>query len=86
MSAFEFCCRELGKRVSQFVLRRTSDINAKYLPPLALYVAFCRPSPLQLRLYSAVLGSSSVRKMLTTTGADHGDQVGDVISLIYACG
>ncbi|GAB4818167.1 hypothetical protein N2152v2_005213 [Parachlorella kessleri] len=65
---------ELGKRVSQFVLRRTSDINAKYLPPLALYVAFCRPSPLQLRLYSAVLGSSSVRKMLTTTGADHGDQ------------
>jgi hypothetical protein len=36
----------------------------------------CRPTELQLRVYSAVLGSSSVRKMLNTTGADFGDQVG----------
>lgn len=69
--------------MGQFVLRRTSDVNAKYLPPLALYVAFCRPSPLQLRLYSAVLGSSSVRKLLSTTGADFGDQVGVLFYFIF---
>lgn len=80
--------RELTKRVSQFVLRRTADINAKYLPPLALYVVFCRPSPLQLRLYSAVLGSSTVHKMLSTTGADFGDQVrdGGLVGCFACCG
>ena len=40
---------ELTSRMAQFVLRRTAEINAKYLPPLAVYVAFCRPSALQVR-------------------------------------
>lgn len=39
---------ELQRRVDAFMLRRTNDINAAYLPPLHSYVAFCRPTPLQV--------------------------------------
>ena len=42
------CYRELARRVDSFVLRRTNELNAKYLPPLTNYVAFCRPSQLQV--------------------------------------
>lgn len=48
---------ELNRRVEAFVLRRTKDVNAAYLPPLANYVVLCLPSPLQVpnssRLYVA---------------------------------
>ena len=29
------------------MLRRTSDVNKRFLPPLATFIVFCRPSPLQ---------------------------------------
>ncbi len=67
--------RELSRRVEQFVLRRTADINRAYLPPLTSHVAFVRPTPLQLRLYSEVLRSGSVQSMLGGSGSDYGDQV-----------
>lgn len=35
----------------------------------------CRPTEVQLRLYSSVLGSGVVRKMLSATGSDFGDTV-----------
>lgn len=35
-------CSELARRVEQFVLRRTREVNAKYLPPLTNYVVFVR--------------------------------------------
>ena len=41
-------CRELSRRMDSFVLRRTNEINARYLPPLTNYVVFCRPSDLQV--------------------------------------
>ena len=46
-----FVYRELARRVDSFVLRRTSEINARYLPPLTNYVVFCRPTDLQVKLY-----------------------------------
>lgn len=39
---------ELQRRVDAFMLRRTKEINVAYLPPLHSYVAFCRPTPLQV--------------------------------------
>jgi DNA repair and recombination protein RAD54B len=39
---------ELGRRVDAFMLRRTKEINAAYLPPLHSFVVFCPPSPLQV--------------------------------------
>ena len=35
-------CSELARRVEQFVLRRTREVNSCYLPPLANYVVFCK--------------------------------------------
>ena len=42
--------RELGRLTDAFILRRTKALNAAYLPPLARYVVFCRPSALQARI------------------------------------
>jgi hypothetical protein len=39
---------ELNRRVQAFVLRRTKDVNAAYLPPLTSFVVLCLPSPLQV--------------------------------------
>ena len=40
-------CRELSRLKDAFVLRRTAELNAKFLPPASTYIVFCRPSPLQ---------------------------------------
>ena len=69
--------RELSRRLAAMVLRRTAEVNAKYLPPCDMYVVFCRPTPLQLRCYSAVLGSTSVRSLLTSSNV--GDQALSVL-------
>ena len=46
---------ELGRRIAGFVLRRGAEVNAKFLPPLSVYVVFCPPTELQLRLLRGVL-------------------------------
>lgn len=43
--------RELHKRVSSFMLRRTQEVLSKHLPPLAVHTMFCRPSALQVCVY-----------------------------------
>jgi DNA repair and recombination protein RAD54B len=48
---------ELRELTSKFILRRTADILAKYLPPKSEYVLFCRPTPAQANIYQAVLAS-----------------------------
>lgn len=42
--------RELHKRVSAYMLRRTQEVLSKHLPPLAVHTMFCKPSPLQVSL------------------------------------
>ena len=71
---------ELARRVASFVLRRGAEVNAAHLPPLRLFVVFCRPSPAQLRALSGILGSTSVRRLLGATGADFGDQTLTVLT------
>lgn len=48
---------ELRELTSQFMLRRTADILAKYLPPKGEYVLFCSPTPTQANFYRHVLAS-----------------------------
>jgi DNA repair and recombination protein RAD54B len=48
---------ELRELTSKFILRRTADVLAKYLPPKSEYVLFCRPTPAQANIYQAVLDS-----------------------------
>lgn len=46
---------ELARLTKMFVLRRTAEILAAYLPPKTEYVVFCRPSPKQVKVYKAIL-------------------------------
>ncbi|KAK1144706.1 helicase [Aspergillus melleus] len=48
---------ELRELTSKFMLRRTADILAKYLPPKSEYVLFCNPTPTQANIYQNVLAS-----------------------------
>ena len=50
--------QELYQITSAFILRRTADLNSKYLPPKQEYVVFARLQPLQTAMYKAFLGSS----------------------------
>ncbi|VDI75014.1 DNA repair and recombination protein RAD54B [Mytilus galloprovincialis] len=64
---------ELSRLTKLFLLRRTQEINNKYLPPKCEIVVFCRPTPLQLRLYSHLLSSRMIRSCLMgkMAGAPH---------------
>ena len=48
---------ELRGITSMFILRRTADALAKYLPPRTEYVLFCSPTPSQANIYRSVLAS-----------------------------
>jgi len=41
----------LGDSTKQIILRRTSDVINKYLPPKTVNVVFCRATPYQARVY-----------------------------------
>lgn len=55
---------ELRELTSQFMLRRTADILAKYLPPKSEYVIFCSPTPSQANFYRHVLASPVFQSVL----------------------
>ncbi|KAL4934414.1 DEAD/DEAH box helicase [Aspergillus undulatus] len=48
---------ELRELTLKFMLRRTADILAKYLPPKTEYVLFCKPTSTQAKIYQNVLAS-----------------------------
>lgn len=47
---------ELNRLIAPFILRRTADVNSKYLPPCLQYIVMCRPSACQLATYRVALG------------------------------
>lgn len=49
---------ELARTTSPFILRRTADILADFLPPKTEFVLFCKPTPAQAKIYKSVLQSS----------------------------
>ncbi|KAK3076502.1 hypothetical protein LTS18_012834, partial [Coniosporium uncinatum] len=60
---------ELTNMTKQFILRRTVDILAKYLPPKTEYVVFCRPTGAQASVYRAVLKSPAFGAVLGSAEA-----------------
>ncbi|CAK3796218.1 DNA repair and recombination RAD54B [Lecanosticta acicola] len=42
-----------------FILRRTADVMAKFLPPRTDYVVFCKPTPVQASVYRSIIGSQA---------------------------
>ena len=55
---------ELRELTSKFILRRTADILAKYLPPKTEYVLFCNPTSTQANIYRNVLASPMFQSAL----------------------
>lgn len=45
---------QLSKITSEFILRRTSTVNRKYLPPKVDHIVFCKLSPLQEQIYKHI--------------------------------
>ena len=62
---------ELNKLISLFCLRRTKDVNNKYLPPKHDTVVICSPTPLQLQIYKALISSRTVQSCLAGGNAMH---------------
>ena len=60
--------QELASITAMFILRRTSDILAKYLPPKTEYVVFCTPTSAQVSVYRAIVGSPMVNAALGSAG------------------
>ena len=51
----------LAERLSRFVLRRTSSVLDKYLPPKTEALVFVKLAPLQIDLYKAIVSSKTAR-------------------------
>jgi DNA repair and recombination protein RAD54B len=49
--------QELVALTSQFMIRRTADVLAKYLPPKTEHIVFCRPTIGQAEAYRSILSS-----------------------------
>ena len=65
------------KNLTNFViLRRTSDIINKFLPPKTVYVVFCRATPYQERVYTA-----TVDRMMDSLGGSGGQHLTAITSL-----
>ena len=60
---------ELASLTSTFVLRRTADILAKYLPCMTEYVLLCRPTEAQSMVYQHVLACPAFRSAMGNTEA-----------------
>ncbi|KAI8921587.1 P-loop containing nucleoside triphosphate hydrolase protein [Entophlyctis helioformis] len=61
--------QELVNLTKSFVLRRTADINAQYLPDKTEVVLFCRMTPTQTGLYQSLIESPDVTASLSGTPA-----------------
>ncbi|CAM6070408.1 unnamed protein product [Sphagnum tenellum] len=58
---------ELQTRTRFCILRRTADINKKYLPTKSEFVVFCRLQPLQISLYEMFVKSTMVDALFSSS-------------------
>ncbi|XP_034154104.2 DNA repair and recombination protein RAD54B isoform X2 [Pangasianodon hypophthalmus] len=59
---------ELARLTGAFTLRRTQEIINRFLPGRLEWTVFCRPTELQVQLYSELLSSRLVRACFTAAG------------------
>lgn len=58
----------LAELTGKFILRRTSEILSKYLPPKTEYVVFCRPSKQQMDIYRHVINTTEFMSVFNSPG------------------
>uniref|UniRef100_S4RDA9 RAD54 homolog B n=1 Tax=Petromyzon marinus TaxID=7757 RepID=S4RDA9_PETMA len=76
---------ELQRLTGLFVLRRTQEINQRYLPPKREFVVMCRPTPLQIQLYRRLLASPAVRSCLNRVTTDRSPHLVCISALKKLC-
>jgi len=59
--------KELVSLTSQFMIRRTADVLAKYLPPKTEHIVFCKPTKGQAEAYRNILTSPTFSAALGNT-------------------
>lgn len=59
--------KELVSLTGQFMIRRTADVLAKYLPPKTEHIVFCKPTKGQAEAYRAILASPTFAVALGNT-------------------
>ncbi|SCV73308.1 BQ2448_7234 [Microbotryum intermedium] len=55
--------KQLTRIGTAFLLRRTGDVIAKYLPPKLEYTVFIAPTPLEMSIYQEILVGSAARAL-----------------------
>jgi DNA repair and recombination protein RAD54B len=65
----EACSEELAELTAKFILRRSADVIAQYLPPKTETVLFCRPSPIQKEMYKSITESPAYNKIIGSAEA-----------------
>ncbi|KAJ3180474.1 helicase [Geranomyces variabilis] len=70
---------QLAAVTKSFVLRRTNDINSKYLPTKHELVVFVRPTEIQAAMYAQLVRSAEALKLVG--GSDAGGVLGFVTKL-----
>ena len=57
---------ELAELTQLFIMRRTAEILAKYLPPKTETILFCRPTSAQASVYRSIIKSPTFNAVLNT--------------------
>ncbi|KAK4049220.1 helicase [Microbotryomycetes sp. JL221] len=67
---------QLSRIAQTFMIRRTSDIIAKFLPPKIEYCVFVAPTQLEVDLYETILSGKAVRDVLDGAAESNAQQLG----------
>lgn len=77
---------ELSRLISLFYLRRTNDVNKKYLPPKHEYVVFVQATKTQRMMYKQVLDSRFIQGCLFgTSGSDRSASYLVALGMLKKC-
>ncbi|KAH9869923.1 hypothetical protein J1614_006844 [Plenodomus biglobosus] len=74
--------KELVSLTSQFMIRRTADVLAKYLPPKTEHIVFCKPTKGQAEAYRNILASPIFSAALGNGNTDMALQLINVLKKV----
>ena len=78
----EIRAQELHNLTSKFVLRRTSDLLKKYLPPKIEITLFCQMTMIQKQIYQALINCKVFKQLLSSTSSNKRTGIQSALVLI----